>query len=377
MPAPGSKMERLLYVDNLRWLMIVLVVFIHANVIFGPVGQFFGYEDRSDDLGAQEIFMAIFSILVQAFFMGLLFLIAGYFLPNSLARKGNKKFIWDRFKRLAIPSFIFMFLIAPPIDYLLNAQDEMSFLEFGEKYYPNPIEWDSGPMWFAIALLIFSVAWTLTPSSWTFEQLKGPLTKKRVTILIAITTIGTFLVRVPFPVETDVWNMQLSFFTQYILLFIVGIIAYHNNWLSSLTKKDGRFYMIISVVSVFLILFPILIAGGALDENLDPYYGGLHWQAFGYALFEQIFGISVCLCMLVWWRERHNFQGWLAKKLSDNAFAVYVFHPPVVLGIAILLADYDLPVFVKFLIVAFSATVVTFSLADLVLRRIPGLKRVL
>lgn len=375
--AREPKLERMLYIDNVRWLMIIFVIVVHSDVIYGPVGQFFGFEDRAEELGFSEILLAIIGILLQAFFMGLLFLIAGYFVPSSLSRKGRKRFILDRAKRLGIPSLIFILVLAPLVNYPTRFSSDMSFAEYAFEYYPNPFEWDTGPMWFTVALLVFSAAWTFRPSGWTYSRFRGPLSHGRVAALMAVAVTGTFLVRIPYPMGTDVWNMQLCFFTQYVLLFVVGIVAYHNNWFSTLTSKDGRFYMIVAVVTVILVFFPILIAGGALEENIDPYNGGLHWQAFGYALFEQVFGISVCLCMLVWWRERHNRQGWLARWLSDNGFAVYMFHAPIVIGIAVILKDYDLPGIVKFLMLAPSAILLTYALSGLVLRRIPGLRKVL
>ena len=377
MPAAEVKPQRLLYIDNIRWLMIVLVIVVHANVIYGPVGQFFGYTDRVNTDEGSDVIFTLISVLIQAFFMALLFLIAGYFVPSSLARKGDRKFILDRSKRLGIPTLIFIIFLAPLITYPLHFADQMSFAEYAVKYYPNPINWDTGPMWFAAALLLFSITWVFRPSSWNLDRFKGPLTRTRVATLMAIVVLGTFLVRIPYPVGTDVWNMQLCFFTQYAAMFIVGIIAFKNNWLATLTNKDGRFWMLVAISSVFLILFPIMIAGGALDGNTDPYSGGLTWQAAGLTLWEQAFGISVSLWFLVWFRERHNTQGRLAKKVSDNAFAVYVFHPPIVIGIAVLLANYSFPNLLKLPVLAISAILITFSLAEFVLRRIPGLRSVL
>ena len=372
-----EKPSRLLYIDNIRWLMIVLVIVIHANVIYGPVGQFFGYVDRVNSSDASDILFTLISVLIQAFFMGLLFLIAGYFVTGSLERKGQRKFLWDRMMRLGIPSLIFIFILAPAIVYPLHVDDEMSFIEYAMRYYPNPVRWDTGPMWFAVALLLFAIVWAFIQTSWSSNRFKGPLTRTRIAILIGLVSLGTFLVRLAYPIGTDVWNMQLCFFTQYAVLFIVGILAFKNNWFASLTHKDGKFWIVVAISSVFLLLFPIMIVGGALDDNFDPYYGGLTWQAAMTALWEQVFGIGVCIWMLIWFRERHNSQGRLVKKISDNAFAVYVFHPPVVIGIAVLLAGYDFPNILKFLILATSVTVLTFTLAEFVLRRIPGLKSVL
>ncbi len=357
--------------------MIVLVIVVHANVIYGPVGQFFGYEDRSTAGDVSDIVFILISVLIQAFFMGLLFLVAGYFVTGSHERKGSGRFVKDRFMRLGVPSLIFIFFLAPAISYPLHFSDEMSLTEYLGNYLPNPVNWDSGPMWFAIALLLFSMACAFTSSAKIWRISAGPLTRTRVLILILLVTAGTILVRIPYPAGTDVWNMQLCFFTQYIALFIVGVLAFRNDWLASLTKKDGRFWSIVALLSIFLLLFPNMILGGAMDDNFEPYEGGLHWQVAMLALWEQVFGISVCMWILVWFRERHNRQSKLYKKLSDNAFAVYLFHPPIVIGFAVLLVDTGLPSFVKFAALFISASVVTFALSEFMFRRIPGLKKVL
>ena len=47
------------------------------------------------------------------------------------------------------------------------------------------------------------------------------------------------------------------------------------------------------------------------------------------------------------------------------------------IGLAVLLMSYELPGILKFVMLATATTVITFSLAELVFRRIPVLKRVL
>ena len=372
-----DKRPRLLYIDNIRWSMIILVVIIHANVIYGPVGQFFDAKDRSTAGDASDIAFMTMSILFQTFFMGLLFLIAGYFVSGSLERKGTRVFVKERFMRLVVPSLVFIFFLAPAITYPLHVSDDMSLAEYLVRYLPNPLNWDSGPMWFAIALFVFSGVFALAPGSRIWKLSFPKLSKKLVLGLMLIIGAGTFLVRIPFPINTDVWNMQLCFFTQYVVFFVVGVLAYRNKWLESLTKQDGRFWLIVAVASFFLLMLPSMALGGALDDELDPFYGGLQWQAAVLAVWEQIFGVGISIWLLVWYRERHNSQSWLRKKLSDNSFSVYLFHPPFIIIIGYLLLETGLPAFAKFLIVAAGTLAVTFTLSELVFRRIPGLKRIL
>jgi len=46
-------------------------------------------------------------------------------------------------------------------------------------------------------------------------------------------------------------------------------------------------------------------------------------------------------------REKWNTQGRLVAALSASAFAVYVFHPPIMVALARVLAPLSLPVLVK------------------------------
>ena len=49
----------------------------------------------------------------QSFFMGMFFLISGYFVPASVEKKGSWKFMQDRLRRLGIPLLVTWFLLSP------------------------------------------------------------------------------------------------------------------------------------------------------------------------------------------------------------------------------------------------------------------------
>jgi Acyltransferase family. len=92
--------ERLWYIDNLRLLMIVFVVRHHLAVTYSGFGSFYYLEGRP--LGIlSTIWFAFYLSLQQGYFMGILFLIAGYFAAESYDRKGLSQFVKERFKRLS------------------------------------------------------------------------------------------------------------------------------------------------------------------------------------------------------------------------------------------------------------------------------------
>ena len=90
--------NRLWFLDNLRILLVFLVVAHHAAQAYGPTGGSWpvGQTERAAVLGP-------FITINSMFFMGLFFFISGYFTPGSANRKGTRAFIVDRMFRFGLP----------------------------------------------------------------------------------------------------------------------------------------------------------------------------------------------------------------------------------------------------------------------------------
>src|SRR5579859_4722402 len=166
--APG----RILYIDNLRWFMIMLVVSIHAAVTYSHVGSWYFMEDRPVSLAETGVF-ATYQATLQSFFMGFLFFIAGYFVPGAYDVKGPGKFLRDRLIRLGLPLVFYMFILQPVAVYcisLFHGEDvyPAGFIK-GYGHYITSGRWigGTGPLWFCEALLIFCLGYML------FRVLRG------------------------------------------------------------------------------------------------------------------------------------------------------------------------------------------------------------
>jgi fucose 4-O-acetylase-like acetyltransferase len=381
----SPKPDRLLFVDNLRWLMIILVVSMHAAVTFSGLGSWYYVEKVKLDAGSLLAF-AFYQTHLQAFFMGFLFLIAGYFVPGACARKGARKFIADRAVRLGVPTLIYVLLVQPAVAYYLcHAPGSGPFPSLWTvcRHYFLSLRFlgGTGPMWFALALLIFCVFYPGVGrllGDREAGQRDAPLPgHAAVAGLIGLITVGAFLIRVVQPIGTSILNMQLCFFTQYVVLFAVGTIAWQRNWLARLPHDFGVFWLRLAVVVGPLLWVGMMLAGGGGTGEFDPYTGGWHWQSAAYCVWESFFCVAVCLGLLVVFRDRFNAQGRFARFLSDNAFAVYVFHPPILIAITFALRGPGLAPLSKFVLASVVATIVCFLAAHYVFRRIPGLRRVL
>src|SRR3974377_867764 len=160
--APG----RLPFIDNLRWVMIVLVVSMHAAVTYSHIGSWYFMEDPKPGQ-LMTLGFATYQVWLQAFFMGFLFMLAGYFVPGAYDRKGFGRFLRDRAVRLGIPSLIYMLAIHPFIVHVLMRGKYHISTAFPEAYwrYVSGFRFfrESGPMWFTVALLIFCLFYGFAP----------------------------------------------------------------------------------------------------------------------------------------------------------------------------------------------------------------------
>jgi glucans biosynthesis protein C len=378
------KKERFLYIDNLRLVMIIFVVMIHTAVTYSGLGSWYYKEGAQLDALSMFLF-GLPQAFTQAYFMGLLFLVAGYFVPGAFDKKGFRRFINDRLVRLGIPALIYMLVIHPFILYTLLDLSWVRPKPGIASFYANYITsldfaGGSGPLWFAIALLLFSLVYGLL-RLFSRKPVKPAeetkITHIQVIGLIALVSAAAFCIRLILPVGTSVVNMQLCNFAQYIALFSLGIQAYRRQWLNRTPAAFGMRWLTLTLIASPLIFLAIILGGGALDNGLDAYNGGWNWQSAAYALWETFTGIGLSIGLLTFFREKLNHQSRLVKILSDNSFAVYVFHAPVLIAIALLLQPLVLHPLAKFFLVAPLAVIATFALTYFVLRRIPLLKKVI
>ena len=82
----GQK-HRLTYLDNLRWLMVVLVLIFHAGASYGSAVEFWPFHDSNPSM-LIDLFMFVGDVLK----MSVLFFIAGYFAMPSLSKRAHAGF---------------------------------------------------------------------------------------------------------------------------------------------------------------------------------------------------------------------------------------------------------------------------------------------
>jgi glucan biosynthesis protein C len=369
--------------DNIRWLVIVLVLSMHSADTYSPFGNWYYTERPKLDFGTL-LFFGTYQSFLQAFFMGLLFFIAGYFTPRSYDSKGAPRFLLDRFLRLGIPTLLYMLAIGPLTEYFVSRSwhTKRSFPDAWLKYVRSgDVLSGSGPLWFCLALLMFSIGYAAVRQ---FPRSLAPTQKLRavprlgaIAGFVAGLGLSTFAIRVWSPSGAVFFNLQLADFPQYILMFVLGAYAWRLRWLARLDADLGKRVAMGALLAGLILWAGLLVFGGALAGETSAYSGGLTWQNFGMSLWAAIICAGMSLGILIVFREHFDAQGRIARFMADNAFAVYVFHPPILIGIAIILHTTDVPALPKFLLLTALSATASFAAAQLVFRRIPWLKRIL
>jgi peptidoglycan/LPS O-acetylase OafA/YrhL len=371
--------ERDLYIDRLRAVMTAVVVVFHTAITYGASGGWF-YHEVQPSGAPSSLLLTVFVTTNQAYFMGFFFLLAGYFTPASLERKGYLRFIGDRFLRLGLPLLAFGVILGPLTAAMVNTAQ-------GDGFWPTFAwlwrhkEFINGPLWFAQALLIFSLAycgWRAVAGSALDqpERTPRPIPAQRWWLLSALAVGAAALaIRQAVPTGRNVFGLQLGYFSTYTFLFALGIAAWRYDWLRQVSWKAARASLI-----ALCLAWPLLPAGIVLAHSLygvgkANFSGGLSWPAILYALWEPFVAWGLIAAWLLVFRARMNRPSPLWNWLNRRAYAVYIIHPPVLVGVSLLLRGWIAPALVKWGVVGLLACIACWLLAD-PLVRLPGVRRV-
>ena len=367
------------YIDRLRVAMTVLVILHHTAITYGGSGGWFWNELHTSS-APSSLLLTLFCATNQAYFMGFFFMLAGYFTPASLERKGYGQFALDRFIRLGLPLLAFILILGPATAALVTWME-------GNGFWPTifslarRIRIINGPLWFAQALLIFSLAYC----GWrAFFGAKLPGAARRPKpvpvggwwLLSAIATAAVALVIRQFvPVGENVFGLQLGYFAMYVFLFALGIAAWRYDWLRQLMWKQAWPWVFGLLLAWPLMPVAIVLATKLNGPGKSNFASGFSWPAIVYALWEPLVAWGLISLWLLVFRERLNKPSATWDWLGRRAYAVYIIHPPVLVFISMALHGWHAPALIKFGIVGGIVCVACWLVAD-PLVRLPGLRRV-
>lgn len=294
-------------IDALRVGTTLLVVLHHTAITYGAMGGWYFKEVPSDG-SLSSMLLVFFCTFNQAWFMGLFFLLAGYYALPAVQAKGAWLYLRDRLRRLGIPLLVYGFVIGPATIALAQTAQDKPFVDSLTRLWRHG-EFEKGPLWFAWALLIFAVGvvlWRVLGANRIDAGTERRFPTNAAMLAAALATgVVAFLLRLKWPVGTEVWGLQLGYFSSYVVLFITGFLAAAPRWLERLPALQVRTWRRIAWIAL-----PVLPAVALLGQPLAGIQGrpegGWSIPALVYALWEPFVAWGVVLVLLQ--RCQHRFR---------------------------------------------------------------------
>ena len=339
-------MKRLYYLDNLKVCLTVLVIMHHAGQAYGNGGAW-AYTPSNPAEFMPWIWH--FFSTNAAFFMGLYFFISGYFVPRSFDKQGSKQFIQKKLLRLGIPLLFMGALIS-----ILSGKPEI------------------GHMWFVESLLVFCLIYALI-RHWVSPIDSECNSKPNIIGLLIVALlmgIGSYFIRQISPQDHWIWPfgiiplpMEPAHYLQYVMMFVLGILAYRFQWLDKMGNSTGFMTLLIGMG---LAIGNYLRDGGPWNDFV--------WQWFG--IYESLMCVFICFGLIWLFRQCVSATSRLWQWSAAQSYGAYVFHLILMIILQNAVDGIWMGAFGKFLFIGVVTTILSFLLTWIV-KMIPGVKRVL
>lgn len=366
-----GRRPRALWVDNLRVLVVAGVIVVHtATGYLTGIADWYYDERTTSDLWST---LLAFPIVAGALFgLGPLFLLAGWFSPSSLDRRGPAGYARSRIVRLGIPLLVFVLLIQPAADYIGSRPDVVQ-TSFSAALRTTELS----VMWFVAALLVFSLAYAAVRA--LRPRAKAPAARPIGQVLVATALIiaaGSLAVWQVWP-----WNSEAvraarpGEWAQGAVLFTLGVHAAEAGWLEdlppSLVRRVG--WVALGGVIATIALFAALEMQGRAEPVLNEAAG---WPTIPFALLYGAASVSLTVWLVAWVKARWTGHGPLIGRAARGSYAAYLVHPLVLTAIMVVFAPVALLPEIKFVLVSVGGVSACFA-AGYALTRVPGVSRVL
>ena len=335
-------MKRLYYLDTLKVMLTILVVFHHAAEAYSPYSAWVYKPSNKDEMMP---LIWHFNSVNAAFFMGLFFFIAGYFVPRSYDKQGVWVFVKKKLLRLGIPVVLVTALLT---------------------YATGQLE--VGHLWYVESLLLFCLIYALVRRFVSPVQINSNVSLWGLLAVALVMGVGGYFIRQVSPQDNWIWvlgfiHIEPAHYLQYVIMFVLGVLAYRGQWLTEIKNRTGAISLLIGSA----------LAIGDYVRN-DGEWNNFVYQWFG--IYESLLCVFFSVGLLWLFREFVNgtnaFQNWC----SQQAYGAYIVHLFVLLAVQNATDGIILPGIVKFFIIGSVASVISFIVTYL-LRLIPGVKKIL
>ena len=382
-------MARKHWIDNLRWVTVLLVLFYHVVYFYNNKGVFGGVGGFGDGPQYQDVLMYV----LYPWFMPLLFLLAGVSARYALDKHSGKVWFKARTRKLLVPATIGLLVFQWMTGYFnthVGGTDVMAAVPQPVKFFLWAVS-GIGPLWFIQDLWFFSLllllirkvscsagaakvehksklACDLSRCSSVDEVKSGKSCKlfasRKWLLVVVLVLLGVFfwlgqqtLIFNPRPESLDgLYNLDKPVF--YFIPFLMGYYIFSRD---EVQYALGKAWLPLMVAAVISGTFLTVITFG--QNNTTPQYLATPLNC--------LYGWLMCLALMGWFKAHFDKTSPFAQYMTRSSFGIYIVHYLVIASLGYMMKVYtQLPPLAIYLIL----TVAVFTLSPLLyegIRRIP------
>ena len=366
--------SRIHYIDNIRSIIIVLVVLFHAILPYVFVCPWWYVNDPPP-----VPYSFLFVVLLDAIMMPVLFFVAGLLARPSYERKGPRLFMAGKVKRLIFPFLLLTIFFSPIMPFIrqsLRAAGSgvapagfwpfwTSYITSGTKLYSSPVmgstELIVNQYWFLMLLFVFFAGFCLY--SWMRNRKQGDPTgriavepKSRAAWLGSIAIfclvigslyalIGRFIGGTAWVTLGSLCQVQPAKIPIYLGFFLAGIFIERRNLMPDIlhiTRPLAWFAAAVLFTAAYFTAASMTV--------------GVQEVSLALVITAQILRIfllaSATLWLLTLFHSRVNRATTLWRELSANSYNIYLIHMVVTVVFQMMVMTLPVPSVLKFGIVS-------------------------
>ena len=351
------------WIDNLRWVTVLLVLFYHVIYFYNNKGVFGGIGGFGDGPQYQDVVMYI----LYPWFMPILFILAGISARYALENHSAKEWFKARTRKLLVPGTIGLFVFHWMVGYfntvVASREGVFDGIPAIAKYFVMAFS-GIGPLWFIQVLWLLCLVLLLIRKLDKNDRFWNWCGKAGIVPIILLGILfwagEHTLIRNPRPESLDgLLNLYKPIF--YLIPFLLGYFVFSHDEVQERLEKVWGPLLICAAISGI-----ILIATTFGQDNTSPEYLG--------SPLNTLYGWLMCLAMMAWFKAKFDYTGKFAGYMTKSSFGIYIVHYLVIAAVGYTLKVHtNLPPAAIYAIL----TVAVFTLSPLLyeaIRRIPIVK---
>ena len=351
------------WIDNLRWVTVLLVLLYHViyfynnKGVFGGIGGFGEYP-------AYHQYQDVVMYILYPWFMPLLFILAGIGARYALEKYPAKEWFKARTRKLLVPGTIGLFVFHWMVGYfntvVASRQGVFDGVPAVAKYMLMAVS-GTGPLWFIQVLWLLCIVLLLVRALDRGDKFRTWCGKAGIVWIVLLGVLfwagEKTLIANPRPQTADgLLNLYKPLF--YLVPFLFGYFVFSHD---EVQEKVGKAW--IPLMACAVLSGAVLIVTTFGQDNTSPSYLG--------SPLNCLYGWLMCLAMIGWFKAKFDRTGAFAGYMTRSSYGLYIVHYLPVAALGYMMKTYtQLSPVAMYLILG----VAVFALSPLlyeVLRRIP------